>query len=102
MGCHFYCKVYEKNSQKAPWNYSASFAIKNLSISPLEKLSNPSFLWFLDLADVTMTPKTNCSQASRHQDIVKHPRGFPIKFQNMLVNLKISKRADREIARSII
>ena len=43
LGCHFYCKYYEKNSRKAPYNYSASFWIGNFSISLWERSKTPNF-----------------------------------------------------------
>ena len=38
------------------------------------KLEKPLFSWFLDLANVTTTPKNNYSWFWRHQDTFKHQR----------------------------
>ena len=55
------------------------------------KLPNPSFLWFLDLADMTMTPEINIVYLWRHQDTPNNPRTNPkpIKQIYILENLGI-------------
>ena len=40
------------------------------------KPEKSSFLWFRDLADVTVTPKTNIIYVWRHQNTFKHPRNL--------------------------
>ena len=40
----------------------------------LEKTDNPSFAWFSDLVDVTMTPQTNIIDLWRHQMTSNNPR----------------------------
>ena len=65
------------------------------------ELENPSFLWFLDLADVTMTPQTNYSLFLSHHDTLKSPRKAPTHFQNITFGkLRISKLGDFENERS--
>ena len=38
---------------------------------------NPSFSWFPDLAEGSMTPKTNIIYLRRHQDIPNNSRIYP-------------------------
>ena len=49
------------------------------------KTPNPSFSCFSDLADVTMTPKTNIIYLWRHQDTPNNSRRIPNHFLNIIV-----------------
>ena len=42
-------------------------AISHMKSGTIGKLANPSFSWFWDLADVTMTPKTNIIYLWTHE-----------------------------------
>ena len=70
---HSYCNYYEKNYQKAPWNYSASFWTSNFSIALWESPNPPSFSWFGDFRTCPWALEPTISTC-RHQDTLKNPR----------------------------
>ena len=55
-------------------NYSAPFWTCIFFDFIVGKFQSPSFLWFLDLADMTMTPKTNIVYLWRHKATPNNPR----------------------------
>ena len=55
-------------------NYSASFWTNNVSTSLWEKPQTPHVHDFWICWDVSMTPKTTCSEISRHQKTLNNSR----------------------------
>ena len=67
LGGHFYCKYNEKNSQKAPLNYSASFWTGSFQDSLWENLKPQPFYGFWTWR-TTLLPKPIILDFGMHQD----------------------------------
>ena len=81
---HFYCKLMEIISSKAPGNYSAPFWSYIFSIC-LWKNQKTIISMISGISDVSPSPQTNIIYLWRHQDILTTSRKSQIIFETSYV-----------------